>query len=229
MKSTQGGRKLAACFAISPIFGLSLLCAAQTGKVESIGPLTDSSVPRAVLETLEAKGYRLTLDEPAPACELWIRKSVPAQPKKDKDIEGLAYPQLAESTLVGVIRFSQPAADFRGQRIPAGFYTLRYELIPDDGNHLGVALNRDFLLLVPAASDADPKAQFKFNELVALSREATGTKHPGPLSLAQADRIVTAAAVSKDDQDHWIFSAPVKLASGDEIPMALVVRGRAQQ
>ncbi len=227
MKSTQGERKLAACFAISPIFVLSLLCAAQTGKVESIGPLTDSSVPRAVLETLEAKGYRLTLDEPAPACELWIRKSVPAQPKKD--IEGLAYPQLAESTLVGVIRFSQPAADFRGQRIRAGFYTLRYELIPNDGNHLGVAPNRDFLLLVPAASDADPKAQFKFEELVALSREATGTKHPGPLSLAQADGMVTAAAVSKDDQDHWIFSAPVKLESGDEIPMALVVKGSAHQ
>jgi len=227
MKSTQGERKLAACFAISPIFVLSLLCAAQTGKVESIGPLTDSSVPRAVLETLEAKGYRLTLDEPAPACELWIRKSVPAQPKKD--IEGLAYPQLAESTLVGVIRFSQPAADFRGQRIRAGFYTLRYELIPNDGNHLGVAPNRDFLLLVPAASDADPKAQFKFEELVALSREATGTKHPGPLSLAQADGMVTAAAVSKDDQDHWIFSVPVKLESGDEIPMALVVKGRAQE
>jgi hypothetical protein len=227
MKSTQGGRKVAACFAISPIFVLSLLCGAQTGKVESIGPLTDSSVPRAVRQTLDAKGYRLTLDEPAPACELWIRESVPAQPKKD--IEGLAYPQLADSTLVGVIRFSQPAADFRGQRIPAGFYTLRYELIPNDGNHLGVAPNRDFLLLVPAASDADPKAQFKFEELVALSREATGTKHPAPLSLAQADGMVTAAAVSKDDQDHWIFSAPVKLASGDEIPMALVVKGRAQQ
>jgi hypothetical protein len=227
MKSTQGGRTIALCFAISPIFVLSLLSAAQTGKVESIGPLTDSSVPAAVRQTLDAKGYRLILDEPAPACELWIRKSVPALPKKD--IEGLAYPQLAESTLVGVIRFSQPAADFRGQRIPAGFYTLRYELIPNDGNHLGVAPNRDFLLLVPAASDADPKAQFKFEELVALSREATGTKHPGPLSLAQADGTVTAAAVSKDDQDHWIFSAPVQLASGDEIPIALVVKGRAQQ
>ena len=227
MKSTPGGRKIASCFAIGPLFVLSLVCAAQAGKVESMGPLTDSAVPAAVRQTLEAKGYRLTLDEPAPACELWIRKSVPAQAKKD--IEGLAYPQLAESTLVGVIRFSQPAADFRGQRIPAGFYTLRYELIPNDGNHLGVAPNRDFLLLVPAASDADPKAQFKFEELVALSREATGTKHPGPLSLAQADGMVTAAVVSKDDQDHWIFSAPVKLASGDEIPIALVVRGTAQQ
>ena len=86
-----------------------------------------------------------------------------------------------------------------------------------------------FLLLVPAASDADPKAKVKLEELVALSREATGTKHPGPLSLAQADGMVTAATVSKDDQDHWIFSVPLKLASGDEIPIALVVRGRAQQ
>src|ERR1700736_1614886 len=111
MKRTQGGRKIASCFAISPIFVLSLVCAAQTGKVESIGPLTDSAVPAAVRQTLEAKGYRLTLDEPAPACELWIRNSVPAQPKKD--IEDPAYPQLAESTLVGVIHFSQPAADFR--------------------------------------------------------------------------------------------------------------------
>jgi len=50
--------------------------------------LTDSSVPGAVRETLDAKGYRLTLDEPAPARELWIRKSVPAQP--NKDMEGLA-------------------------------------------------------------------------------------------------------------------------------------------
>jgi hypothetical protein len=223
----QGARSIAAWFAISPIFVFSLLCAAQTGKVESIGPLTDSSVPEAVRQTLDAKGYRLTLDEPAPACELWIRKSVPVQGKKD--VEGLAYPQLAESTLVGVVHFPQPAADFRGQRIRAGFYTLRYELIPNDGNHLGVAPNRDFLLLVLAASDADPNAKFKFEELVALSRGATGTKHPGPLSLAQADGMVTAAAVSKDNQDHWIFSAPVKLASGEEIPIALVVKGTAQQ
>jgi len=133
-----------------------------------------------VRETLDAKGYRLTLDEPAPARELWIRKSVPAQP--NKDMEGLAYPQLAESRRVGVIRFSQPAADFRGHRIRAAFYTLRYELSPNDGNHLGVAPDWDFLLLGPAVSAADPKAKVKFEELVAPSREATGTKHPGPLS-----------------------------------------------
>ena len=217
----------AAAFAIGFILLFSLPCAAQTGKVESVGPLTDEAVPEAVRQALDTKGYRVTLDDASPACELWIRKSVPAQTKKD--VEGVAYPQLAESTLIGVVHFPQAAADFRGQRIRPGFYTLRYELIPNDGNHLGVAPNRDFLLLVPAASDGDPNATFKFEELVALSRRATGTKHPGPMSLAQADSGVTAAAVSKDDQDHWTFSGAMKLSSGVELPFAFVVKGTAQQ
>src|SRR5207245_8656370 len=108
----------------------SLLSAAQSGKVESIGALTDGGVPETVRQVLDSKGYRLTLDNSAPDCELWIRKSVPAQAKKDA--EGVAYPQLAETTLVGVAHFPQAAADFRGHAIAAGFYTLRYELMPND-------------------------------------------------------------------------------------------------
>ena len=221
-------RKIATpSFAVGFIFVLSLVCAAQNRKVETIGPLTDNAVPEGVRQVLDSKGYRLTLDGGAPACELWVRKSVPAQTKKD--VEGVAYPQLAESVLVGVVHFPQAAADFRGQKIPAGFYTLRYGLMSNDGNHLGAAPNRDFLLLIPAASDANPNATFKFQELMALSEGATGTKHPGPLSLVPADSGVTAPSVSKDDQDHWIFSASMKLTSGEDLPFALVVKGTTQQ
>ena len=221
-------RKIATSwFAVGLIFGLSLVCAAQNGKVETVGPLTDNTIPEGVRQALDSKGYRLTLDGGVPACELWVRKSVPAQTKKD--VESVAYPQLAESVLVGVVHFPQAAADIRGQKIPAGFYTLRYALMPNDGNHLGAAPNRDFLLLIPAATDANPNAIFKFQELMALSGGATGTKHPGPLSLVAADSGVTAPSVSKDDQDHWIFSASMKLGSGEELPFALVVKGTAQQ
>ena len=205
---------------------LSLFCRAQTGKVENIGTLTDGAVPEAVRQTLDAKGYRLKLDDTASTCELWIRKSVPAQTKKD--LESVAYPQLAESTLVGVIHFSQ-AADFRGHRIPAGFNTLRYELMPNDGNHLGAAPNRDFLLVVPAASDGDPGATFTFQELVTMSASTTGTKHPSPLSLVQADAEPSTPAVSKDDQDHWTFSGGMRLSAGEELSFALVVKETAQQ
>ena len=212
---------------IGVILVVSLLCAAQTGKVESVGPLTDNAVPEAVRQALDGKGYRLTLDGPTPACELWIRKSIPAQTKKD--VEGVAYPQLAESTLMAVIHFPQAAADFRGHSIPAGFYTLRYAIMPNDGNHLGAAPNRDFLLAIPAASDTDPNATFKSQELVTMSARTTGTKHPSPLSLAETDSAPSSPTVSKDDQDHWIFSATMKLTSGAELPFALVVKGTAQQ
>ncbi len=211
--------------AIGSVLLLSLLSAAQNGKVESTGALTDSAVPEAVRQSLDAKGYRLTLDDPKPTCELWLRKSVPAQAKKDSE---LAYPQIPESALVAVIHFFQTAGDFRGHQVPAGFYTLRYALIPDDGNHLGVSPNRDFLLLIPAQSDSDPSATFKFQELVAMSAKTAGAKHPSPLSFPPADK-ASAGAVAKDDQDHWIFSAALKLASGDELPFALIVKGTAQQ
>lgn len=211
---------------IACLLVLSLFCAGQNGKVESIGPLTDSAVPEAVRQSLEAKGYRLTLDDPKPACELWLRKVVPTQSKKEPD--SVAYPQLAGSTLVGVVHFPERAADFRGHPIPAGWYTFRYELIPDDGNHLGVSPTRDFVVLVPAQSDSDPAAAFKYQDLVAMSARTAGTKHPSPLSLVPADKAGT-GTVARDDQDHWIFSTALKLDSGTDLPFALVVKGTAQQ
>ena len=220
-------KRAALSFAIGYILVVSLLCAAQTGKVESVGPLTDNVVPEAVRQALDGKGHRLTLDGSTPACELWIRKNIPAQTKKE--VEGVAYPQLAESTLIAVIHFPQGAADFRGHNIPAGFYTLRYAIMPNDGNHLGAAPNRDFLLAIPAASDTDPAATFKSQDLVTMSARTTGTKHPSPLSLAEADSGPSTPTVSKDDQDHWIFSATTKLSSGEALPIALVVKGTAQQ
>jgi len=212
--------------AIGSVLLLSLIGAAQNGKVENTGVLTDSAVPEAVRQSLEDKGYRVTLDDPKPACELWLRRGVPGQAKRDA--EGLVYPQLAESTLVGVVHFPQTAADFRGQQVPAGFYTLRYALIPDDGNHLGVSPNRDFLLLIPAQSDPDPNATFPFRELVKMSAKTLGAKHPSPLSMTPVDK-PSAGTVAKDDQDHWIFSAALKLASGDELPFATIIKGTAQQ
>ena len=204
----------------------SLALAAQTGKIEPIGAVTDSRVAEGVKKVLEPKGYRVSLDDGSVVCEIWLRNKIPAQPKKDSP--GALYSQLAESALVGVISFPQATTDYRGQNIPKGAYTLRYELIPNDGNHLGVAPNRDFVLLVPAASDDNPDATFKFDELVSLSRKATGTKHPGPLSLVQPES-GTAAAVSKDDEDHWIFSGAIRLASGEDLPIALIVKGTPPQ
>ena len=207
---------------ISLLVTFPLACIAQTGAVENIGTPPDS-LAAAISQILDAHGNRLKIDG-AVICEIWLRKSVPAQTKK---AEGLLYPELSESSLVGVISFPQATTDFRGQPIAAGAYTLRYELMPDDGNHLGVAPDRDFLLLLPAGLDTDPNAVFKFDELVQMSRKATKSNHPGPLSLAQATGSTT--SLTRDAEDHWVFSSVLKLDSGKDLPFALIVKGTAAQ
>lgn len=197
---------------------------AGAAKVDRIDRPSDSPVPAAVWDVLDTKGYRLTLEDGSTACDIWLRKSLPNSGAKE--VEGVLFPEIAPSTLVGLISFAKPATDFRGQPIKAGFYNLRYALLPNDGNHLGVAPSRDFVLLVPTSADPDPGAQFKFEELVNLSKKATGTNHPGPLSLVQADSSIP--GISHDDQDHWIFSIKIS-TSGDQIPIGLIVKGTAQQ
>ena len=208
------------------VLGLCVTALAQTGNVETVGPPSESSIPAPVLKVLNSQGQRLKLADGSVLCDIWLRKSVPVQTAK-KESDGLLYPELSESTLIGMISFPKAATDFRGQPIAAGTYTLRYELIPDDGNHLGVSPNRDFLLLVPAALDPDPAAIFKFDDLVLMSRKATGTNHPGPLSLAQASG--SATSLTNDVEDHWMFSSVLKLDSGKDLPFALIVKGTAAQ
>jgi hypothetical protein len=62
---------------------------------------------------------------------------------------------------------------------------------------------------------------------VHMSRKATGTNHPGPLSLAQASG--SATSLTKDAEDHWMFSSVLKLDSGKDLPFALIVKGTAAQ
>jgi hypothetical protein len=226
LKSTSSSAKRAReCL----LFLLTLLCLpswAQTSKVESIAALDDPAVPPSIRQSLAPTGYRVTLDGNTAAIDLWFCKQVAALPKGTPS-DGVY--DLAESALVGVLHFSRAASDYRGQAVPAGFYTLRYELMPNDGNHLGVAPSRDFLLLVPAGSDPGPDKALHFQEVVSLSRLASGTKHPAPLSLVAAEGGSAKASLSTNDEGHTIFWATIHLASGADTRVGLVVKGTAPQ
>lgn len=199
---------------------------AQTGKIETLGSLGDPAVPESIRQVLAPRGYRVMPDETAPSTEIWFRKEIPAQPKNLS--ADAVYDRIPESTLVGVVHFARGFNDYRGQSVSAGFYTLRYALMPNDGNHLGVAPSRDFLLLIPASADPGPQTAPKFQDLVALSRQASGTKHPAPMSLVPAEGVAT-PRLSRNDEGDSVFSCAVRLASGEEMPLALVVKGTAPQ
>jgi hypothetical protein len=100
---------------------------------------------------------------------------------------------------------------------------LRYELQPNDGNHLGTSPTPDFLLLTPPSADSDPERTYSFDQLVDLNRQVTGTKHPAPINLVPADAKAF-PSVTTDPDDHTILFFKAKTQSG-ELPLALVVKG----
>ena len=191
-------------------------------KVETVGPCADSTVPDSVKKALAPTGYRVTLDDGAPL-DVWP----PAQVQtSDKPREDATYP-LAPSLFFGVIHFAKNARDARGNAISAGTYTLRYELQPNDGNHLGTSPTPDFLLLVPVAADTNPAQTYSFDQLVRLSEQVTGKKHPAPFNLVPADA-KQFPSVTTDPDDHTILFFKVKTQSGD-LPFGLVVKGTAAE
>jgi len=199
---------------------------AADDKLEKIGRFTDNSASASLHAALEPAGYKFILGTGKELGEIWLAKSVTLGPKKN--VEGASYPELAVSEFIGVISFPDGAKDFRGNPVKPGSYTLRYGLMPDDGNHLGAAPSRDFLLVSPIASDADPSTSFTAGQLIALSKKSMSVNHPGVFMLLPAQGGGSPRAYQNADSFD-IFSAELKGNGGQELPFELVLKGTAQQ
>ncbi len=147
--------------------------------------------------------------------EIWFRTSVPSAANGEQNV---TFSNVAHGTLLGVIRFPEKATDRRGQPLKPGLYTLRFSYYPVDGAHQGVAPTRDFAILVPAADDKDPNSTPKFDELMAMSRKASGTQHPAVLNVWKPDE--TGPQSLKQEGDDWVLYSTI----GDR-PIAMIVVG----
>ena len=214
------------------VFVLILLCyadvpaSAQSYKAVTVTLAAPQELSAAVREILSGDALQVTGPNGL-LCEVWVRKALPtaATPTQDKEI---AFGQIAEGTLLGVIRFPSGAVDYRGTGIKPGVYTLRYALIPEDGNHLGAAPpQRDFLLLGPTASDTSP-ATVTRDQALDLSRAVTGMRHPTVWSLSPSTAGALPAMTHQDDPDCWMLNFPLTFDGGKTVPAALVVHGHAQ-
>jgi len=204
---------------------LASLAFGQTYKVETAGAPAAGQLPQPLQNALESQGAKVENGQGGTLLEVWFAKTVATNSSASSSSDYL-YPYLTEGEFLGVLHFSSPGADFRGQPIKPGFYTLRYGLIPQDGNHMGVNPTRDVLVLCPAAADTDLSADLKFDDLVKLSRQAAGTPHPAFLVGAPVNG-TTFPAVAKDDQDHWNLQVKLHGSSGD-LPFAFTVVGKWQ-
>jgi hypothetical protein len=192
-------------------------------RVEKLGTFSGDA-PEKVKAAIESVGYRVFLQNPLAACDVWLARDVPTG--KRSDAKGGSYP-FADSEFLGVIAFPKGGGrDFRGQAIRPGAYTVRYQLLPSDGNHLGVAPNPDFVLLVPAAEDLDPAVNYDFGKLVEMSAAASHTAHPAAFEMMppeEGDPHVT------QTEDGWIaLQAPLTTKDGKKMMVGIVVKGSAQ-
>jgi len=217
---------------VVPVAVIALLCVFATGvalaadKVEAIGALTNG--PDAVRAAVVEKGYRVALADGKVAAELWPAKDVAAgdTAAAGGDPGAALYPVLATGKFAGVIALPNGGQDFRGQKIAAGTYTLRYCLLPSDGNHMGVAPNRDFFLLVPVDSDTTPAAVITYPRLVKLIAKAAATNHPAAFQLVAPG--TTSPSVATNEQKQTIFTFELSIG-GKKTPVGMIVVGTAEQ
>ena len=200
---------------------------AQNYKAEALNEPPPKELAAPIQAALSQTGIRVT-GPSGPVCDLWLGKAVPGKANAPQTL-GVTFPQLAQGTLIGAMRLPNSVKDYRKQLIKAGVYTLRYALLPDNGNHMGVAPQRDFVLASPAAADQDP-ATVNFDQTVTLSRKTTGSNHPSVWSLAPPEDHPKSlpSVFHLDDGDLWIVEFSVPLG-GSPTPMALVVVGSAPE
>ncbi len=209
---------------------LLILPGVETAQTEEFSLGEVKHPPEAVAEPLKSilnpAGVRVLNGQGNTWCEVWVRREIadsgqPASPEA-------VYPGFHSGVLIGLMRFPEGGTDFRGLPVGKGTYTMRYGVIPQDGNHVGAAPIVDFVLLIPLSEDTrSPDAHLSSEELVELSKKASGTHHPTVINLAFPPDSVERPILEKYDSDHWILSLPLNQKSGGQLPLSIIVHGQA--
>ena len=207
------------------LFWITAAFGQATYKAEAIGAPSSTEIPKSVQDSLAAQGTRVVDAQGATLLEVWMPKTVATSATPSSGL-GITYGALSQGTFLGVIHYPKQTSDFRGQTIKAGFYTLRYSLIPQDGNHMGVFGTRDAIHLGPISADTDVNKTLSYNELIKLGRMVSGTPHPAFLVMEPVSGD-TFPSVVQDDMGYWDLELKAHGQSGD-VPRAFTVVGQWQ-
>jgi hypothetical protein len=161
--------------------------------------------------------------------QLWWVKALPLEASPSGAPK---WSDVSEGTLVGVVNVGGTWHDIRGYVLKAGVYTLRFAMQPQNGDHLGVSPNREFLLLAPAAVDTSPGVAGA-KAAVDLSKKAVNRAHPSGLSLDPpvATRPAMSPVSNDIGLDGIVFTVPTSFQDkpSGELSFGLILRGSIQQ
>jgi len=170
-------------------------------------------------QVLQPVGVKVLKADGSVLCEVWLRNSAP----ETAAVEEAATFGISQGALLGAIHFPAKHEDRRGQTIQPGVYTLRYSLFPINGDHQGVAPQRDFALITPAAHDTDPAVLPDFDTLVAWSRKASGTPHPAVFSIWKQEPSDFKEGFDKMGDHDWVLQCKLH-----DLLFAMILVGRAE-
>jgi hypothetical protein len=224
----KASRRLLALLVLAATLGDTRAQPPKGHTTEALAESAPKEVSETIRSALEAKGIRVLGPDGKPYVDLWPRKTIPTA--KPKEEQGVKFPALEEGTLLGVVRFNTKGSDFKGNEFPAGVYTMRYGVQPRDGDHLGVSESRDFVLLSPLKADTKLEP-VPHKELVNLSVQVSGIKHPTVLYIVKPDAKEKPPRVYQDDTEKVILDVelPAEEKGGSAARVGIVVRGQAAE
>ena len=205
---------------------LTTTAGAQDYRVEKIeGRPSDDEAPAAFTEQMAGQGYRIQSDSGRTVAEIWLAAEL--EVKDGFQSTPVRLYGFQPGQLIGLLHFPRRGSDFRDQQISSGWYTLRYELQPVDGNHVGTSPTQDFLLLIQADADEVGK-QWSTDPFHQASAEAAGSSHPAMLSLQSPSDGAEASMRHSQPQD-WQVLHVVADGKTQKIPIDIVVVGHAAE
>jgi len=179
-------------------------------------PTLPKEIPAAFAGLLDPKGIRVEVKGKL-LYDVWLRRELTlARPARNEMSSEFGVLPLGE--FVGVIRSNGREVDYRESPIDKGFFAMRYGMQPNDGDHLGTAPTRDFLVLTGFEDDEDTAPVSDMDDLAELSLMASSTDHPMILYLLKPEGEASAAAriVEHDEREEWILELTVSGRATDE-------------
>lgn len=159
--------------------------------MEPVELKASAQLPKALADALDPQGSVVFTSENGERmniCEIFWAKSV-AEQNVPAGSSKLIYGNLKPGSFVGMIHFMPGAdqeyrKDYKEQKLKAGYYTMRYGVLPAGIGEHGPEPG-DFVVLTPSALDRDSTRVLPSSELVRLSRVASHSKEPAVMSLVE--------------------------------------------
>ncbi len=166
---------------------LPLVCLTAKAEESAVTLIaTSAESPKEIAEPIRAvlqKSVLRLTDKDGPILEFWFRQALPLSQAPVPGRFVFEFETMPEGALIGVVRVHKERRDFRDEEIPAGVYTLRLGLQPEDGDHLGTSPTRYFAVLSPSKLDRKLKGISGHDHLVRISSKVNAAGHPSTLNL----------------------------------------------